>query len=81
VVEGVAAAGFKVGEGQHQFAAGDGGQQGLLLRGAAGIANQAAAEYDTGQVGFERQAAAEHFHDQHAVDGAAVKPAEVLGEG
>ncbi len=81
VVEGVAAAGFKVGEGEHQFAAGDGGQQGLLLRGAAGITNQASAEHDAGQVGFERQAATEHFHHQHAVDGVAIETAEVLGEG
>ena len=77
----VAAAGLMVGQRQHQFAAGDGRQQCFLLRGTAGITDQAAAEHDGRYIGLQREAAAEHFHDQHGVDGRAVQSAEIFMKG
>ena len=81
VVQGIAVAGLVMGQRQLQFAAGDGRNQRLLLRRAAGVAQQAAAEDDGGEVGFERQAAAEHLHHQHDVDAIAAQAAVILAAG
>jgi hypothetical protein len=76
----VAAPAFVVGQRQHQFAAGDGGQQASFCA-ALPASRIRPPQTPRWGVGLEHQAAAEAFHHQHAVDGVAVQPAEILGEG
>ncbi len=53
----------------------------LLLRGGAGVAQEAAGEHDARQIGLDDEAPAELLEQQHQLHGAAAEAAVVLGEG
>src|SRR6185312_9506634 len=68
-------------EGKHELALGEGRQDRLFLRGAAYRRDDAAAKHDACEIRFEHEAAAEGFHDDHALDRRAAEAAMLLGEG
>src|SRR6185437_16634940 len=76
----IARAWLAMSEGEHELAFSEAGQQRLLLRGAAGRGDNAAAEHDAGEIRLEHKAAAEGFHDDHALDRRAAETAMLLGE-
>src|SRR5271157_5068712 len=57
-----------MGEGDDQAPVGDPGDQSVALLLRPAMAQKAAAQYDGGEVRFERQSAAERFHHDHGFD-------------
>ena len=81
MIEFVARVGLVVRERHAQFAAPDCGKQSLLLGLAAGVTDEAPAQHDRGEIGFQHQARSKCFHHDHSVDRGAVQTAERLGKG
>src|SRR5438445_2555566 len=68
---------LSIGEGEVLLARGDRGNELLLLRRAAGKAEQAATQDHCREIGLEHEAAAEGLHDDHSLDRRAAAAAEV----
>ncbi len=64
-----------------QFAGGDAAQQLFFLGVAAQLADQATGQNDRFHVGFQADALAQLFHDQHGLNAGAAETAQLLGEG
>ena len=77
----VARLALDMGEGELQLARRDLRHQRAALGARCGAAQQAAAQDDGGEIGFQHQAAAEGFHDQGGFNRAATEAAEVSSNG
>ena len=76
-----ARAGLGAGEGEQRLAAGDAGQDRLLLLGGAGRGDQRAAQHDGGDERLEHERAAERLHDDRQLADAHAGAAVLLVEG
>ena len=81
VEEVVARLALGVREGKRELAGGDPRDELGALRLARAMAQEAAAEDHGGEIGLERERAAERLHDDHGLDRAAAEAAMLLGEG
>ena len=53
----------------------------FLLGRCAAFAQETAGDHDRFEIGFDNQMAAELFHDDHVLDGAAAETAKLFGKG